>query len=211
MKAAGLKQDRDAAETCDLIHLAPVKGDHVAVFVLDVCASDEGNVFADSVTRPSEDIQFFRAGQVIDVAGIHVDGVHQTRTVRVLQVKRVGLLGDAAIRLQKWQQRRGNAADLCAQVFCVRAGFRFSSLRFRGGQLRHHDGVFVVAIERIASRRQAVPRGGGAVAEGATNSLVLKGAPVGSVQKHFGISQRHAPQADSVDPVHPSRNAAWAT
>src|SRR5579871_873826 len=76
VQAAGLEKDGRAADLLYLVHLAAVEGDDVvAGVVFDVGAGDERSVWAQGFARPEKDIGFFSVGEVVDVAGVHVDGV----------------------------------------------------------------------------------------------------------------------------------------
>src|SRR5690348_12578815 len=61
--------------------------------------------------------------------------------------------------------------------------------------------IFVVIVERIASRRKAVARRGCAIAESAADSLMLNWLAPRSLPKQFRIGQHHSAQSDHVDPA----------
>src|SRR3954465_9192650 len=61
--------------------------------------------------------------------------------------------------------------------------------------------VLVIVVQRIAARREAVARRGGAVAVRAEAFFHLLWAAVGCVPEDFGVRQDHPPQPDGIDPT----------
>jgi len=115
MQAAGLKKNGDATDLSDDFHLAPVKRDDVTFATFDVDAGDERSVLAESFGRPAEHVELFRVGKVIHIAGVHVDGVHQSGTLRGQQVLLKSLNGYSAVRFVG-QKGGGDALDFSARL-----------------------------------------------------------------------------------------------
>ena len=61
--------------------------------------------------------------------------------------------------------------------------------------------IFVMAVERVTTRRQAVARRGRAIAEGAANALAFLRRALQDVPGQFRISKHHAAQPDAVGPA----------
>src|SRR5215469_14924501 len=60
--------------------------------------------------------------------------------------------------------------------------------------------IFVIAVQRIASRRQSLPRRRRAIAERSANSLVLDRFSLARINKDFRIRQNRSPQPHRIDP-----------
>src|SRR5688572_23948543 len=54
--------------------------------------------------------------------------------------------------------------------------------------------LFIKAVQRVASRRQAVARRGRAIAEGAAEPFTGERSPLNYVKRQFRVRQNHAPQ-----------------
>src|SRR5262245_20834327 len=53
----------------------------------------------------------------------------------------------------------------------------------------------IVAIERVTAAHQAVPRRGGAIAEGAADPLPREGPPLEAVGRQLRVGEHHPPEA----------------
>src|SRR5450432_3807999 len=74
------------------------------------------------------------------------------------------------------------------------------SLLFRGGQTLREFRSLVVAVQRIASGRQPLPRRRSAIAEGSADSLTLNRPPFRGVPQQFRIGQHHSPDSHEINP-----------
>ena len=78
MQPRSLKQDRNAAGLNDRVHLLPVESDDVAGLIFDIGSGHKWHVFAQGFSGPSQHIPLFCLAQIVDIAGVHVDRVHQS-------------------------------------------------------------------------------------------------------------------------------------
>src|SRR5262245_32464569 len=76
-----LENDRSGAETCNAIHLATIKRNHVAGCSFYIGARNKRNVRPEGFSRPSQHIALFSTAEVIRIAGVHVHCVPQTRAM----------------------------------------------------------------------------------------------------------------------------------
>ena len=121
MQASGLEQDRYAIKTNDGVDLPAIKRDDVVAGVLfDIRARHKRNALPESLPRPVQHLFLFRIAQVVHVAGVHVDGVHQPNSMRGDQLLRKRVDGDSAIWLV-------TATSAAAMPCTLRRGFWRSS------------------------------------------------------------------------------------
>ena len=99
----------------DGLDLLPVKRDHVADLVFDVGACYKWHALAQGFTRPTQHIQLLGVTQVVDIAGVHVDGVHQSGAMGCTQVLLKGLDRNVAIGIV-WQQCGRNALHFALKL-----------------------------------------------------------------------------------------------
>jgi hypothetical protein len=81
MKARCLEQYRYRTEFDYLIDLRSIEAHDLSVLVLNIGAGYKRSAMAESLPRPPQHIKSFRIAKKIHVPSVHVDSVHQTRTV----------------------------------------------------------------------------------------------------------------------------------
>src|SRR6202035_4548605 len=102
--ASRLEQDRYAIKTNDAVYLPAIKRDSVVSGVmLNVRSGNKRNSFAESLPRPIQHLLLFRIAQVIDVAGVHVHGIHEPGFMGGRQLLRKCLDSDPAVWLVREQ------------------------------------------------------------------------------------------------------------
>src|SRR6476620_2348844 len=116
VQASCLEQDRYATQTNDGIDLPPIERDNILAGVtLDVCTGHKWNSLAESLPGPVQDVLLFRIAQVIYIARVHVDSIHQPSPMCESQVLGKRVDGDPAICFVRQQGGR-NAMHLAARL-----------------------------------------------------------------------------------------------
>lgn len=85
MQSHGLKDDRNRPMCADRIHLTSVEADNISFLTLDESGRHEG-FLPQCFPSPSQHLTSFALAEEVYICGVHVDGVHQSRAVRSLQV-----------------------------------------------------------------------------------------------------------------------------
>src|SRR5260370_19101636 len=98
---------------------------------------------------------------------------------------------------------------LCGQAAAVPRRIQFSSAGLRNLQLLRQCGTLVVAVQRIATRRQTLPRRGRAIAECSANSLVLDFISLRRIPQYLGIGQHHPSEPNQTRPPLPTPAFAY--
>ena len=100
MQTSCLEQDRYALEANDGVDLPAIKHDNVVAGVLfDIRTGHKRNAFPESLPRPVQHLFLFRIAQVVHVAGVHVNGVHQPGSMCGSQLLRKRVDSDSAVWL----------------------------------------------------------------------------------------------------------------
>src|SRR5258708_30253448 len=170
-----------------------IKRDNVSAgLVFDIRPCHKRNPFSESLPRPCQHFFLFRITQVIHVAGVHVDGIHQPGSMCGSQLSRKRVDSDPTVCLVR-QQGGGNPLHLASRfltldqlVNCHSWSHNLDSTRARVlrteksvsaflGLLQFfgHVRVFVVFVQWIATGGQSVAWCGCAIAEGPANKLAV--------------------------------------
>jgi len=124
VQPAGLKQNWNSALPNNGLHLLSVEFEDVSWLPFDIGAAYKLRVGAQSFSGPAQHVKFFRFVQIIDVAGVHVHGIHQSGAMRGTQMILKGFDRNSPIRF-KWQERRGDALHLAAKLLPLIDGSDF--------------------------------------------------------------------------------------
>ena len=129
MQPARLEQDWNSCKCNNGVHLLPVEFNDVACLPFDVRTTYKLHIFAQRLSGPPQHILFFGIVQIVDVAGVHIHGVHQSGAMRGAQMILKGFDADSAIRFKR-QKRRGDALHLAAEHLPLNDRFDFHRLAF---------------------------------------------------------------------------------
>src|SRR5713226_4313181 len=103
VQPASLEQNRNSSMRNNDVHLLSVERDDVTRLPFDVSARHKRRASTQGLSRPSQHVKLFRCAQIIDVAGVHIDGVHQSAAMRCQEMRLKRFDGYSPIRLKRKQ------------------------------------------------------------------------------------------------------------
>src|SRR5213075_211760 len=118
MQALSLKNNRRSAVVNYLINLPAIQRDNVTIEPLDVHACHKVYTCTECLACPLQNFQLFIFAQVIDVAGIHVNGITQPGSMRCLQMSLKSFDSNASISIER-QECRSDTVHFSARSYTI--------------------------------------------------------------------------------------------
>src|SRR5215471_9548257 len=101
MHSRCLKYDRRSTPTGYAVDLTAIKRNDLALLSFDVGAGDEGNFGSQRLPSPTKDRSLIILAEIVDVPGVHIDGIGQARALSGSKMFLKCPDGDSSVRFER--------------------------------------------------------------------------------------------------------------